>query len=197
MADDAARRMIVVVDTETTGFGHVARPRRDDAVVQIGLAYRSEVENIKTWSETCNPGENILRPGWADQALAVSGLTRDRILKSRSADLVAAEFRSRLAVIEGEGRGQVELRAFNRDLDLPFLAAAPWTVPAGRWGPCIMIAATEFLDGTDARWVGLDAAMRRLNVDWPQGPRHHAGVDAHAALLVLEALERRVSERES
>jgi hypothetical protein len=29
----------VFVDTETTGFGHVADPPRDDAIVEFGMAY--------------------------------------------------------------------------------------------------------------------------------------------------------------
>lgn len=181
----------VVIDTETTGFGHVARPPRQDGVVQIGLAFRSVNGRIKTWSELCNPGEIYLRPGWPDQALGVSGLSRERIRASRPVSSVAPEFQSRLAGIEAEIQGRVELRAFNRDFDLPFLAVPPWSIGHERWGPCIMLAATEFLDGPDARWVGLDAAMRRLNLDWPPGPRHQAAVDAHAALLVLEALGHR------
>lgn len=185
----------VVVDTETTGFGHFAKPPREDAVVQIGLAYRSRDGQIETWSEYCNPGEAYLRTGWADRALEVNHLTRDRILTSRPVAAIAKEFHSKLAGIESERGVEIQLRAFNRDFDLPFLASRPWSVPISRWGPCIMLAVTEFLDGPDARWVGLDAAMRRLGLDWPERPRHDAAVDSHAALLVLEAITNRTNRR--
>jgi hypothetical protein len=34
-------RQVVVVDTETTGLGHNARPPRPDGVIQIGYAWRT------------------------------------------------------------------------------------------------------------------------------------------------------------
>ena len=178
---------IVVVDTETTGLGHVARPPRDDAIIQIGLAYRAREGMIKTWSEYCNPGPAFLRPGWADEALETNRITRAQVLASSPSAKVASNLRMKLETIQEEVRGPLQLRAYNRDFDQPFLAAAPWSIPPSVWGPCIMIETTRHLDGQDARWVGLNMAMLRLNLEWP-GPAHRADTDAQAALLVLEAI---------
>ncbi len=179
---------IVVIDTETTGYGHTAKPPRRDGIVQVGLAYRDSDSTVRTWSEYCNPGEDLLRPGWADEALAVNRLTRDRIRASPPAELVAQQLHSRLEDIRQATGKLPELRAYNRDFDEPFLAARPWSVPSNIWGPCIMREATGYLEGPDAAWVGLRRATKRLGIGWPDGPPHDAGVDSLAALLVLEEL---------
>lgn len=186
--DEDAVAQIVVIDTETTGLGHTAKPPRKDGIVQVGFAYRDAEGTARTWSEYCNPGEDLLRPGWADEALAVNGLPRDRIRASPSAKLVAQQLHTRLEGIRQSTRKPLELRAYNRGFDEPFLAARPWSVPSNLWGPCIMRAVTLYLEGPDAAWVGLRRATRRLGIDWPEGPPHDAGVDSHAALLVLEEL---------
>lgn len=180
---------VVVVDTETTGFGHTARPPRDDAIIQVGLAYRAEDGRIRTWNEYCNPGPAYLRPGWADRALEVNGLTREQILSAAPAVEAASHLRMKLGLIRTELRKPIQLRAYNRDFDQPFLAAAPWAIPPKMWGPCIMVETTKHLDGEDARWVGLNMAMLRLNLAWP-GPAHRADIDAHAALLVLGTIQK-------
>lgn len=183
------RPLIVAVDTETTGMGHFARPPRNDGVVQVGLAYRDRFDKIETWSEYCNPGSEFLRPGWADEALGVNGLTRQRVLGFPPVAKVAGLLHEKLAAIRRESDRPIQLRAYNREFDQPFLAAEPWRVPADTWGPCIMLDATAHLDGPDARWVGLKAAMTRLGLQWP-GRSHDAASDSHAALLVLEAISR-------
>lgn len=179
---------IVIIDTETTGFGHTAKPPRRDGIVQVGIAYRDTDDTVRTWSEYCNPGEDLLRPGWADEALAVNGLPRDRIRASPSVELVAQQLHTRLEDIRQATGKPLELRAYNRDFDEPFLAARPWSVPSTIWGPCIMRAVTVYLEGPDAAWVGLRRATKRLGIGWPDGSPHDAGVDSHAALLVLEEL---------
>jgi hypothetical protein len=178
---------IVVIDTETTGFGHFNRPPREDAIVQVGLSYRDVRGEVVTWGEYCNPGAQFVFPGWADEALKANGITRAQILQAPSSAKVASELQLRLKAIQDDLRSQIQLRSYNRDFDEPFLAANPWSVPTAAWGPCIMLDATRFLDGEDARWVSLKTAMQRLRLEWP-GRAHDARTDSHAALLVLEAI---------
>lgn len=194
--DTALVDQIVVVDTETTGLGHMAKPPRRDGIVQVGLAYRDIDKVVRTWSVYCNPGDSLLRPGWADEALAVNGLTRDRVRASPPVEVAAQQLHGRLAAIRQTSGKSLELRAFNRDFDEPFLAAQPWSISQESWGPCIMRQATVYLEGLGAGWVGLRRATKRLGIVWPAGPPHDAGVDSHAALLVLEELLNRSDGRQ-
>lgn len=179
----------VVVDTETTGFGHNANPPRPDGVIQVGLAYRDAYGEVQTWSSLCNPGEEYLEDGRAEGALDVSGLAEDDVLSAPPAREVASRFWDRIHEIRDERDQPVEFRSYNLDFDGPFLADDPWGVLADRWGPCIMERATLYLNGPGGRWPKLEAAVRRLDLEWPEGPAHDAGVDSQAALLVDEALE--------
>lgn len=182
-------RAPLVVDTETTGFGHNATPPRPDAVIQVGLAYRDPDGEVRTWSSLCNPGPEYLEDGRAEGALEVSGLAEDDVLSAPPARKVASRFWDRVQEARSELGSPLEFRSYNLDFDGPFLASEPWGVGADRWGPCIMKRATLYLDGPGGKWPKLEDAVRRLDLEWPRGPAHDAGVDSHAALLVDEALD--------
>lgn len=186
---ESAKSHPVAIDTETTGKGHHEKPPRRDAILQVGLAYRNPGGQVVTWFECCNPGPEYLKPGFADEALRVNELTRDQILKSPPPKEVADRLRAKLQEIAKEVGVPLQLLAYNRDFDQPFLTVKPWEVPSDLWGPCVMLSATEYLDGPDARWVGLAKAMQRLRIDWP-GRAHNAATDSHAALLVWEEINK-------
>ena len=183
-----ARPLPVVLDTETTGLGHrdKAGPR-EDGIVQVGFAYRDpSMGDVRTWRRFCDPGRRLYENGRAAVAFAWNGRTEAEVLASPPATLVAEELRAALAALRIR-HGPLDLRAYNVPFDRAFLEAAPWDLRA-EWGPCLMQAATV-LDPR-GRWPRLEAACAALGFAHP-GPAHDAGADAHAALLVMEALERR------
>ncbi len=175
---------IVVVDTETTGLGHHNRPPRPDGIVQIGYSWRNNRGKVVRWEAVCNPGSVFLLDGRASLALGLSGIRVESISAAPAAREVAAELRERLKEIETESGRRVEVRSYNRAFDEPFLGTTPWKLPATIWGPCIMEAAQVHL--RLERWPRLDVALKMLGIQPPPGRAHTAGVDSHAALLVME-----------
>jgi DNA polymerase III epsilon subunit-like protein len=175
----------VIVDTETTGLG--AQRGREDGIVEIGLAYRDKTGVVQRWSSICDPGHQFFEGGRADEALRINNISREAIAGAKSAREVAGELHRRLGIIKRE-QGPFEITAFNVQFDQPFLAADPWHIPRWAWIRCVMLAATERLDGPNGRWLRLGDALKRFNIPWPEGDAHRAEVDAHAALLVHEHL---------
>lgn len=174
--------LLVVLDTETTGLGHFRQ--RSDGIVQIALAYRApDTGKLSKWSSTSHPGEQHLANGRAAEALRISGLREEEIRAAPPATEVASRTREHLTRLEADYA--VELTTYNLGFDRPFLEAAPWSL-RGPWADCLMLEAHKHLDPT-GKWPKLTEACRRLNIAYP-GPTHHAESDAHAALLVHEAL---------
>jgi hypothetical protein len=134
---------------------------------------------------TCNPGERYLAGGRAVEALRVNGLSEALISAAPSAETVAAELHDRLAKIQARTGCGMELRAYNSKFDQPFLGAQPWNLH-GPWGACIMEGASSILN-PDGKWLKLRESLSLLGLA-RAGPMHNAEADAHAALLVHEAL---------
>jgi DNA polymerase III epsilon subunit-like protein len=172
--------LTVAVDTETTGLGHVhARP---DGVVQVGLAWRDPSSGrVETWRAPCDPGAAFYADGRAAGAFRVNGMSPELVATFPPAARVAAMLRGRLRALEIR-HGPLDLRAYNLDFDRPFLEAAPWSIP-GPWGPCLLREAQARL-GRRPRLVD---ALAAFGIDHP-GEAHDAGADAHAALLLHEAM---------
>lgn len=177
---------VVVVDTETTGLGHNARPPRPDGIVQIGYAWRNQRGKVVRWSALCNPGDSYLRGGRASEALAINRLRLSDILAAPSARIVASGFRERLDEIREESGRELEIRSYNRAFDEPFLRGTPWRIPSHWWGPCLMLAAQQHLGLW--KWPKLHEAVNYLGIMPPTGRAHTAAVDSHAALLVHERM---------
>lgn len=174
----------VVVDVETTGLGHVASPPREDAVLQVGMAWR-EKGLVKTWSDYCNPGRKFISNGRAEDALGINGISLQTIERSRAASAVAKDFWERVEAIE-QTAGEVTFLAYNRSFDEGFLNQKPWSVPRGKWGDCIMRTAAYHLTGNSR--LKLQRAMQMFSIPWPGTRGHDAAFDAHAALLVHEKI---------
>lgn len=175
--------LCVVLDVETTGLGHFHKPPRPDGVVQVAYAARDpHTGEVEVWKALCDPGYEHYAGGRAAEAFKVNRLTPERLALARGADEVAGEMRARLAALEARC-GPLELRAYNMSFDQPFLTSAPWSLPHS-WGRCLMVEAQERLGFRPK----LAQACENLKVRWPEGAAHDAGVDAHAALLLAEAL---------
>lgn len=193
---------VVVVDTETTGLGHVARPARVDAIVSVGLSWRNREGKLQAWESRCHPGAEFLGKD-ADEALAVNGLSRAALDCYPPAVRVAEQVRYLLEYV-----GATELRSYNVAFDRPFLEASPWRVSLP-WGPCVMLAATPRCAECDGggrlhtpsgeepcracrgsgrgRWLKLKVACEAHGVN-PAGPLHSSGHDARLAYKLMEAL---------
>ena len=178
--------LVVAIDTETTGLGHNdSRGPRPDGVVQVGIAWRETRASIGSWSIYCNPGPRFLAGGRASEALAVNGLTLERILQSIPAAGAAEQLRAKLNSLETTG-GHVELRAFNAAFDRPFLEVAPWRL-SHPWGECLMARAAERFGSFNGR-IPLWRACAAAGIEF-DGQAHSADVDARAALRLSEFLD--------
>lgn len=180
--------LIVVVDVETTGLGHHQRPAREDGVIEIGASWRVDGA-VSSWGTLCNPGERFLAAGRADLALRVSGISPEQVLLAQPAEAVAFQFRQILADLFSSQRARIELRAYNRAFDLPFLATPVWGLGRWPWGPCIMERAAQFM-GRRFCWPTLSECAAMLGIEVPE-KAHRATSDATAALLVDEVVSLR------
>ncbi len=176
----------VFIDVETTGFGHTARPPREDAVIQVGLAWRDSENNVRTWSRYCNPGLRYFENGRAFSALKVNGITQDVLASAPGVDAVAGDFWKTVYGLEASG-DMARFFSYNVAFDAPFLPAKPRNVTAHRFGEGVMLKAQDFLDYH--KWPKLEEAVRVLGLMWPPGRAHDAAVDAHAALLIHERID--------
>ena len=172
----------VFVDTETTGFGHVANPPRDDAIVEFGMAYRlnGEIEKIG-W--LCNPGKKFYENGRAAEAFSVNNIRVDEVALS----LPDAEV-SRMAKDLLDSLGNVVLHSYNIPFDKPFLDRKPWQFSEKYvWGEDVMDVAHQFFDLPWGYKIGLKRTLERLRLE-PIGEPHRAVTDAVSAMIVHERI---------
>ncbi len=175
---------IVAIDTETTGLGHKADPKRDDAIIQVGIAWRGAKDKLLTWGSLCLPDKRYLLDGRAARALEVNKLKLSDVLKAQKDGIVATTLKMKLKSI-----GKVELRAYNVSFDGPFLMKKPWWIPKSAWGPCIMRSTSNHFDLGYGN-MKLEEALSEFGLKKPKGSFHNAETDAAAALLIDEALRR-------
>ena len=176
----------VFVDTETTGFGHVADPPRDDAIVEFGMAYRlnGEIEKIG-W--LCNPGKRYYANGRASGALSTSQITEDEIEQALSDKEVSRMARDLL-----DSLGNVVLHSYNIPFDRPFLEKPPWSFNKYQWGDDVMDVAHHFFDLPWDYKIGLKRTLERLGLQ-PIGEPHRAVTDAVSAMMAYEFIKNKIS----
>jgi hypothetical protein len=179
--------IIVAIDTETTGLGHRLEPPQDDAIIQVGIAWRDTSGKLSTWGSLCLPDKKYFANGRADRALEVNKLGINDILKAKTDIIVARDLRVKLTEIKTKHRKEVELRAYNLKFDEPFLRKKPWNIPTSIWGPCIMRSTSNYFRLGMAN-LKLADALDKLGIKKPKGNLHNAETDATAALLINERL---------
>lgn len=173
--------VVVVIDTETTGFGHMGKPPRPDGIIQLGIAWRSPSGKLRQWESICNPGRWYLDN--ADpKALEINGLEYEELTQAPHITFVGLMLADMLAAINA-----TEIRSYNMAFDRPFLEKAPIDLLGIPWGPCIMLAATP----PGERWPKLKVAAERAGVNLEGRKLHGAGTDAAIAYEVMEWLDRR------
>lgn len=160
---------IVVVDTETTGFGSKAD------VIEIGAVTRVEGE-LKTFEAMCNPGEDRLKSDKIQGALDVNGITMEEIRAAKPIEDVANNFWRWLE--ENFGDDWV-LCAHNVPFDAGFLEREPWSISKDRW----QFDTMEMAGG----YIALDKCLDRYKIE-REGDAHRALSDAKATMRLLEVL---------
>ena len=169
----------IAIDLETTGLGPFGNPPRDDAILEVGLAWRDSGGRLRDWSSLVRPDARFLQDGWATEALAVNGISLTEVQRAPEEAEVAQELRTILGNISPD----VLLVAYNREFDEYFLKSEPWALSTKLWGPCIQASARNVLFG---RRRNLGGAMRKLGILVPESKRHRASSDALAALQVWD-----------
>ncbi len=170
----------VFIDTETTGLGHRATPPREDAIVEVGIAYRIN-GNIKSWGAICNPGKKYYADGRAKEAFAINNMKEDEILNAKDSTTIAGELNLKL-----NEPGPILLHAYNIPFDKPFLLREPWNLEAD-WGIDVMKMAHSYFKLPVNYGIRLDTVLAKLNIV-PDGISHRAETDAKSTLLAYEAM---------
>ena len=171
----------VFVDTETTGFGHVANPQREDAIVELGIAYRfrGKIEKIGWIS---NPGKQFYENGRAAQAFSVNNISLDDIVAAPSDKVISKTAKTLL-----DSLGNVVLHSYNIPFDKPFLEKKPWNFGKYQWGKDVMDLAHDFFDLPQDYKIGLKRTLERLRIV-PIGEPHRAATDAVSAMMAYEVI---------
>jgi DNA polymerase-3 subunit epsilon len=156
----------IVLDTETTGLD----PRQGHRIVEIGcLELVNHIPTDRSFHRYINPEIDI-----SDEAVAVHGLTRERLSQEPVFAEIAGEFLDFV--------GDAPFVIHNADFDMGFLNAEfaklglP-QMPADR-ATCTVKLARRRFPGAPAN---LDALCRRFNVD-------NSGRTLHGALLDAQLL---------
>jgi DNA polymerase III epsilon subunit-like protein len=175
------KKIDVFVDTETTGFGHVANPQREDAIVELGIAYRfrGKIEKIG-W--VCNPGKRFFENGRAAQAFSVNNISLDDIVAAPSDKVISKTAKTLL-----DSLGNVVLHSYNIPFDKPFLEKKPWNFGKYQWGKDVMDLAHDFFDLPQDYKIGLKRTLERLRIV-PIGEPHRAATDAVSAMMAYEVI---------
>ena len=174
----------IFIDTETTGLGHVANPPRDDAIIEIGIAYRNINNSIIRKSWLCNPGEKYLEDRYADEALSVSHISKEDIFASKSPQKVVENVVNLFASL-GNGRAVV-FHAYNIPFDSVFLKKEPWNLNLN-WGIDVMDLSRDYFGLPPFYRIKLSTSMNKLGIV-ADGEPHRASTDAVSAMLVYEAI---------
>lgn len=167
---------ILVIDTETTGWG------KQDRVIELGaVALTPGGVEIGHFGSLVRPAFKITEAH--QRALQVSGIREEELERAPEAGRVWETFLQ----WAGLHAPAVEVLAFNVVFDQRMMEQTfPGSVHLP-WGDCIMRSASEKINGT-RKSIKLATAAVELGVDLPNGPNHRAVYDATLAARVWAAL---------
>ena len=153
----------IVLDTETTGLD----PRQGHRIVEIGcLELINHIPTDRNFHRYINPECDI-----SDEAVAVHGLSRERLSKEPVFAEIAADFLDFI--------GDAKLIIHNADFDVGFLNAELAALGLPQMAPdratCTVKLARRRFPGAPAN---LDALCRRFGVDNSSRTLHGALLDA-------------------
>ena len=153
----------IVLDTETTGLD----PRQGHRIVEIGcLELINHIPTDRNFHRDINPECDI-----SDEAVAVHGLSRERLSKEPVFAEIAADFLDFI--------GDAKLIIHNADFDVGFLNAELAALGLPQMAPdratCTVKLARRRFPGAPAN---LDALCRRFGVDNSSRTLHGALLDA-------------------
>jgi DNA polymerase III epsilon subunit-like protein len=185
--------MNIFIDTETTGLGHVDNPPRDDAVVEVGVAYRFHGDVVR-WSTFMNPGAAPFADGRADIAMGINKISMEDVLGAPSPHfaygMLARELEWARDACSAPGEPLV-LVAYNVGFDRPFVEKnwpfKAWLEKNGVTWLCAMERAKMALGASGH--LSLKKACAALGVHLDSAAAHRASYDAVLAMRVWEALD--------
>ena len=181
-------RLHIFFDTETTGLGDLATPPREDAIVEVGMAYRFDGKII-TYGNVCKPYDYFFADGRANEALKVSGITMEEINKAKSEDDIAEEVRNILNKLILVERQDIVLHSYNIPFDQSFLEDCPWFLGFYDWGEDPMVLASRDM-GFNYDRIALWKAVKYYLIEAPDESRYHSALyDAYMAMLIYEKIK--------
>lgn len=177
--------MDIFVDTETTGLGHIVK--REDAVVEVGLAYRNSPAVITTWEGKMWPGERFFEEGRAAKALEVNHLELEDLRAQPPPLFVWGQFTSELMHAKA-----TRILCWNNAFDEPFIRLEPilsaWLDANDITFHCAML---EIAQAHGRTRVSLQAMCAAYGVPRDDSKAHRAAYDAELTLHVYEAFKAR------
>lgn len=188
--NEPARREVqdlhIFLGIETTGQGHACGYPREDAIVEIGLAYRLSGE-MYAYSWLCRPDQKYLENGRADEALSISHISLDEIHNAPTDSKIALKVKGVLAYLTNPLTNSPKkiLHSYNMAFVRPFLQKSPWHFEY-EWGEDPMLMAMDIINPVPRTFPSLSESMGYLGIlriGWP----HAAQSDAIAAMEVYEA----------
>ncbi len=183
----------VFIDTETTGLGHVAKPPRDDRIIELGIAYRDNHNLIVRRSFLCNPGPEYFKDGYSDEAISVSNIGKKDILAAMPDYEVVMDVSNLFDTLNKQSN--LIFHAYNIPFDSVFLKKEPWNFDLN-WGIDVMNMAHDFFNLPDDWRISLRRSLELLNII-PQGQPHRADTDAVSTLMLYEEIEKERIKRKN
>lgn len=189
--------LLVGLDLETTGLGPMARPPREDFVVEVGVAFETPA-GLESWAGVCNPGSAAFAGGRAQEAMRINGIADAELEDADSPEWVVAQMTGVLVHVAA-GR-PIHLVICNAEFDQWYLDRIPafyaWRLRNRVKVSDAKTRAEDYLTrrGDVEKWRGKSGRLstrdivRALGVDAVEADAHRAARDARVAHMIWRKL---------